>query len=303
MALAGISGMLSSMKPLKRCLALLLGGLLVGGTVQMVLAEGSSNPYHTIIGRNAFRLKDPPPPQAPPPVVAPAPTVKVILTGITTIFGKTRALLEITEQEPGKTAATRKPVMREGESDGGVEVISINMEKGLVRIRSGGSETNISFDTPKLAGAAAAPAAFAGFSPPPPATTAAVAGVPTVLSPMNAAPDHPTRSSSVTVFGSSGSTAPTGGGGNSGAYGYGTPGRGLAASGPSVFGAAATTANEANGVAPIPPRTLRTDTSTPAAPSAPVDLAKQYLEMALDHEIQSAGGTKPYPPLPPMPTR
>lgn len=308
MALAWNSGMLSSMKPLKNCLALLAGVLLAGGSATRVSAEASSNPYKTIIVRNAFGLKDPPPPQAPPPVVAPTPTVKVILTGISTIVG-TRALLEITEQEPGKTATTRKPVMREGDSDGGVEVISIDVVKSLVRIRSGGSETNLSFETPKLTGTApgAAPAAGSGFIPAPPPATAA-AGVPAIFSPMNAAPDHPTRSSSVTVFGSSGSTAGLGGGGNGNfaASGFGAPGRGTAAYGPSVYGGAGVNLSEGAGGVAIPARTLRTDTSAPtapAAPAAPVDLAKQYLEMALDHEIHSAGGSKLYPPLPPMPTR
>ena len=40
------------------------------------------------------------------------PLAKVILTGITTVFGPTRALLEVTEQEPGKTAVTRRPTLR-----------------------------------------------------------------------------------------------------------------------------------------------------------------------------------------------
>ena len=120
MVLAGFSGMLRAMKPLKNCPILLIMGVLAGHAVQTARAETRANPYQAIIERNPFGLKPPPPPQE---VVAPPPPVlqgKVILTGISSLFG-VRALLEITEQEPGKSPTTRKPILKEGERDGSIE--------------------------------------------------------------------------------------------------------------------------------------------------------------------------------------
>ena len=90
------------MKPMTN-VVLCAGAWVLLGTAPLG-AEVRSNPYQPIIDRNAFGLKPPPPPPdntPPPPVVLPA---KVILTGITSLFGPAskRALLEITEQEPGK---------------------------------------------------------------------------------------------------------------------------------------------------------------------------------------------------------
>jgi hypothetical protein len=126
--------------------------------------------YQAIVERNPFGLKPPPPPvdNTPPPAVIPL--AKVVLTGIASVYGPVRALLEITEQEPGKTASTRRPILREGERDGAIEVISIDVDKNLVKIRNSGNETNISFEVPKLAAsapAAPAPPTLGGFPPPP----------------------------------------------------------------------------------------------------------------------------------------
>src|SRR5580765_3423291 len=103
MVLAGNSSMLRAMKPLTNRLLLLLGGCLAVGTPPAVFAETTPNPYQVIVERNPFGLKPVPPPPEPAPVAPATPPGKVILTGITTIFGTPRALLEITEQEAGKS--------------------------------------------------------------------------------------------------------------------------------------------------------------------------------------------------------
>src|SRR5689334_17517173 len=111
MALAWISSMLKFMTPSKSRM-FVLGAVLLAGTAPMVLAEAKPNPYQAIVERNPFGLKPPPPPvdnTPPPPVI---PLAKVVLTGISSVFGPTRALLEVTEQEPGKTATTRRPILR-----------------------------------------------------------------------------------------------------------------------------------------------------------------------------------------------
>ena len=101
------------------------------------------NPYQTIVDRNPFGIKPPPekPPEEPPaPVVPPA---KVILTGVLNVLGPPRALLEITETEPGKAPVITKRTWQAGEGEGQVEVLSIDVEKAMVRIRNGKTEANI----------------------------------------------------------------------------------------------------------------------------------------------------------------
>jgi len=109
------------MKPITSRWVLVLAGLMAGGAATNVWGEAQNNPYQAIVERNPFGLKPPPPPPDPTPVAPVTPPGKVILTGITSMFGPThRALLEITEQEAGKGATTRKPILREGERDGAV---------------------------------------------------------------------------------------------------------------------------------------------------------------------------------------
>jgi len=77
-------------------------------------------------------------------VVQPAPVVplaKVVLTGLTTMFGRPIAMVEITEQEAGKTPNVKKPIMRIGEKEGPVELLSIDIANNLIRIKNGPVET------------------------------------------------------------------------------------------------------------------------------------------------------------------
>src|SRR3954469_21768014 len=164
------------------------------GTLSFVLvlphlgwSDAKPNPYLSIVDRNPFGLKDPPPPPDPTPVAPIVPPAKVILTGITSIFGASskRALLEITEQEPGKPASVRKPILREGERDGSVEMVSIDLEKNIVHIRNGGQEFDLKFEDPsKSMSVAAHPASIPPPLTPPP--TGASSGSPTIISPASA---------------------------------------------------------------------------------------------------------------------
>lgn len=315
MALAVIWGRLRVVKPLNNRLWLVcvLAGSLELGAAQLALADTGSNPYQGIVERNPFGLKPPPPPQEAPPAAPAVPPGKVILTGITTMFGPPRALLEITEQD-GKTAVTRRPILHEGDRDGGVELISIDVEKSTVKIRNAGTETNLVFEVPKLAGAGAP-----GGVPAPPGAGASAAapqagGAPLVFSPASAAA-NPGRNAGVTLFGNSGSSSPSaspssalpasrtgvpatsyGGYGAAGASmaalpSFGTPG--LATS------VAATPGGTSLGLGSIPPRPLRTDTPNPA-PANNVDPAQVYLIWAAQHEAHTAAG-RPFPPPPPLP--
>jgi len=114
------------------------------------------NPYQTIIDRNVFALKPPPPPPDPAEqnVAPPAPLATVKLTGITSLFSKKKALLEITPA-PGKPPV--KPILEEGERSESVEVLSIDMDKNTVTIKNGTLLTNITFEVVKSPAPAAAP--------------------------------------------------------------------------------------------------------------------------------------------------
>lgn len=295
MVQAGFSSMLRSMKPLTIRLIYVLPGLLVAPT-GVAFADIQPNPYQAIIERNPFGLKPPPPPveaAAPVPITPPG---KVILTGITTIFGSARALLEITEQEAGKTATTRKPILHAGERDGSVEVVSIDVEKSLVRVRNGNIETNLGFEVPKLA--ASAPAAPGGVPSP--------LAVPTSASFSSPTPSAPGRGSAVTVFGNSSASPVSYGGGGVTSFGGGAPASSLGSAAsygsggaPASYGALSTPTlgASANGIQ-IPTRTLRTD--APPAQQQLIDPATQYLKMAVDAQVHAQAGHN-YPPLPPPP--
>ena len=118
-----------------------------------VLGSETSNPYGAIVERNPFGLKPPPPP--PDPNAAQEtkpPPCNVRLTGITSLFGPSskRALLEIEEQDQGKKT-TRKPILTEGQRDGLVEVLAIDIVNNRVRIRNDDVETELTFEKPKPA--------------------------------------------------------------------------------------------------------------------------------------------------------
>jgi hypothetical protein len=139
----------------------------------LLMGNVDTNPYATIVDRNPFALKPPPPPPAPPEQTAPpVPMAKVTLTGLLSTFGEPRVLLEIIE-DGGKGAAgtAKKPILREGEREGSVEVLSIDVVKNTVRLRNSGVETNITFTVAKSSGPApggpGVPGAPPAFTPPP----------------------------------------------------------------------------------------------------------------------------------------
>lgn len=96
-------------------------------------------PYKSIAERNVFNLRPPAPPPAPPP--PPSPTANVKLTGILTILGPKKAVLQIAD--PGKPADSK--ILKEGEREGDIEVLEINEIEGTVRIRNRDQEAVLNF--------------------------------------------------------------------------------------------------------------------------------------------------------------
>ncbi len=118
----------------------------------------ADNPYVGIVDRNVFQLR---PPVLVPPVTNPQPPAvvsKLTLTGITTIFGKPLALL--TTQPTGKPQDAGKREhysLRVGQRMDGIEVLSIDAKKGVVRVKNNGAEETLDFinNGAKLVAAAA----------------------------------------------------------------------------------------------------------------------------------------------------
>jgi hypothetical protein len=121
--------------------------VLFGGLIHS-RADVDASRYGSIVERNPFQLRPPPPPQAEvsqQPVVA-VPPATVELTGITSILSSKRALLEII---PGPGKQLIKPVLAEGEKVESIEVVSIDVEKNQVIIRNNGFITNLTFKVVK----------------------------------------------------------------------------------------------------------------------------------------------------------
>jgi hypothetical protein len=156
----------------------LLSAALLTSTVGEVGAQLKHNPYAAIIRRNAFGLRPvTPQTQAPLP---PAPRIDVFLTGISTVGGRKKVLLEVADRRPGKKTEYLPPLV-EKDVRGRVEVVSIDADKGAVVIKIDGDVRTLTFekDAPKAGGITPPvppplPYSFAratrpGFFPPPPA--------------------------------------------------------------------------------------------------------------------------------------
>jgi hypothetical protein len=244
-------------------------GLALVVSVATLRADLANNPYASITDRNPFGLKDPPPPPQPQTETAPAtPPAKVTLTGLISMFGQPQALLEIFD-EPGKAGTPKKPILREGERMGAVEVLAINVEKNTVTIRNSGQETNLTFEVAKSGAAPGAPAVAAAPAPVPPALSHPGAGSPTIISAKDVG-----GSGGVSLYGGNAASASPAAGGPSYAS-SGMPGGPLG--------------NNTGGG--IPTRPLRTASPVDSGPPMTRDQANLLIE---------AERLRPgFPPLPP----
>jgi len=267
--------------------------------------EVRSNPYVGIVDRNPFGLKPPPPPivetnQEP---AAPPPNVK--LTGISNLFSK-RALLEITEQQaptrPGQApipgGTINRPILAEGEAMFGVEVVAIDLEKSIVRIRNGGTESDLTFEVPKPSGGGAPAGA-----PPPVGRTASVAPPPPAMGQPTIVSSSESRGGVTMLGGGSGFAGNTGGVSTyGGASQAGATRGGVSSYGGMAYNSSGNPAS-ASGLPTIPGRPLRTSTTT-GQPAAAVDPDTQAVIMEatrLHYENQppKRGNAPAFPPLPP----
>ena len=121
-------------------------GLLICAQALPVGAAMPKQDYNSIKERNVFGLQEPP--HAPPPTNPPAQVPKIKLTGITTVTGGARALLQT--QVPGaKRGEAGKPeymILAEGQRDGNIEVLQIDTNAEVVKVNDYGEIMTIGFD-------------------------------------------------------------------------------------------------------------------------------------------------------------
>jgi len=97
----------------------------------------ASNPFRMIVQRNVFGLRPPRSEPAPPPA---QPLPEVVLTGLTTIVGHKLALLTL--HFPGKPFERAKEelcTLKEGQREGPVEVLEIDLKNDRVKVNNSGA--------------------------------------------------------------------------------------------------------------------------------------------------------------------
>jgi hypothetical protein len=154
----------------KTLVAILIVFVLVTGA-KALSPDAADNPYQAIVERNVFGLKPPPVIDTNTPIIQPA--AKITLTGITTILGKTQALMSV------QTAGKPQPeffMLTEGQRAGEIEVLEIDEKGGTVKVTNQGIAQTLDFksDGAKLQAALPGipPPGLPGI-PPPPANPAA----------------------------------------------------------------------------------------------------------------------------------
>ena len=122
----------------------------------IAIGADSGNPYQGIVDRNVFGLKPPPPIGKPEEKKVDLPPIT--LTGITTILGNKRALMNV--PVPGK--APQSLILAEGQREGEIEVLEIDEKAGIVKLHQSGQAVSLNFEKNGAKLPAAAPV------PPPP---------------------------------------------------------------------------------------------------------------------------------------
>ena len=133
-----------------------MGGLLLACAVQADVTPLPESPYKVILERNAFNLREPPPPTVLPPTNAPTPPVNIKLTGVTTNFAGKKAWLMIPAAPP-KSPNPQYLSLSEGEKQGEIEVLEINEREATVRILNAGVPASLNFKDNGLAAPVAPP--------------------------------------------------------------------------------------------------------------------------------------------------
>lgn len=112
---------------------------------ESVVAAQGGEPYGVIYERNPFGLKPPLPPTPPAPVEEPPPPPSNIsLTGISSLSARKKVFLIVTNPSDNSQDYL---TLTEGQRKKGIEVLSIEPEEGVIKIKNGGKEETLTFET------------------------------------------------------------------------------------------------------------------------------------------------------------
>jgi hypothetical protein len=205
-------------------LVCILGGLAL--CAPAATADAPGNPYQSIVDRNVFGLRTPPPTPTNNPEANKPPPAKITLTGIITGFtGSKRALMKRqVPPKPGSPPNEQSLIMTVGQREGEVEVLEINEVEGTVKVSESGSVTVLNLEKPPSS-PAPGPVAAAGAVPNPgfaPAGTSVAAPNPFNTGGLKTIPTRTLRTAAATGLGGAG--APIGAPQQAGAaLNFGTP--------------------------------------------------------------------------------
>ena len=145
--------------------------LVLLGSARAATADSNGNPYHGIVARNIFDVHPAPPPPPVNPEANKPPPPNIKLQGITDILGKKQVILKaMVPAKPGSPAKEEGFILSEGQRQGEITVISIDVKGGSVLVDNYGVQTNLTFEAngDKLTGGPIIPGAappMPGFQP------------------------------------------------------------------------------------------------------------------------------------------
>jgi hypothetical protein len=279
------------MKHGEKMLICTLAGLALCAAASAVTSQPSGSPYQGIVERNVFGLKPPPPP--PDPEANKPPPPKITLQGFTTFGGIKRALLKA--QMPPKPGEPPKAeqgfVLAEGQRDGDIEVLEIDVKAGTVKVNDFGTITNLNFENNGIKTAATA-APVPGVAPRP--------GVGFPPSAVNPTPFTPAVGTQPTPFTRPSRLPLPTGAGTSPAYGGATP---VYATGtPSYGGGTPTMAVGGTSVPLYGSTPAQTQPQVAAQPTQPDTMtAEQKFLLVEAYRAKMKQSGQQMPPIPPTP--
>lgn len=119
----------------------ILAALQLAGDARAVTPSRNATDYDGVLQRNPFKLRPPDPP-APPPKPPEAPPSNLELTGLSTAFGHQTAYMNV--KNP-KGAVAESFTVGEPPKEG-IQVLSLNISTGEVRVSNRGVESVLSLD-------------------------------------------------------------------------------------------------------------------------------------------------------------
>jgi hypothetical protein len=121
-------------------------GLILIAGLEWVAASSADNPYQAIVGRNSFALK-PPAVLTTTPEAPKAASPKLSLQGICALLGRSQVLVKVAQPaRPPEPAREFNYVLGEGEREGDVEVLGIDVTTGTVTIKNQGVLLTLTMD-------------------------------------------------------------------------------------------------------------------------------------------------------------